>query len=145
MTAEEKLARLQALCEAIAHPARRQILLTIHLRGGEITAGDIARRFEHAWPTTTRHINVLVEAGLLLQRAAGRERWYRIAPSAFAPLEEWLNWFAVANIHSVRPATEPSRADTVSPRAGVVDEPAFASRAVPDARVAPKKRRSRRA
>ena len=97
--AAQKLERLQAVCEAIAHPARRQILLTIHLRGGEVTAGAIAGRFAHAWPTTTRHLGVLVESGLLRQRKSGREVFYRLSPSAFRPLAEWLGWFGVASVH----------------------------------------------
>jgi DNA-binding transcriptional ArsR family regulator len=102
MTVEDaaaKLERLQALCEGIAHPARRQILLTIHLRGGEVTAGAIAGRFAHAWPTTTRHLRVLEGAGLLMQRQAGRERLYKLAPGAFDPLVEWLGWFGVSSLY----------------------------------------------
>jgi DNA-binding MarR family transcriptional regulator len=45
-------------------PARRQILLTIHFRGAA-NAGEIAARFAHKWPTTTRHLRVLEEAGLV--------------------------------------------------------------------------------
>lgn len=48
---------------ALAHPARRQILLTLHFCGGEATAGYIAQRFAHAWPTTTRHLRGLEDAG----------------------------------------------------------------------------------
>ena len=51
------------MCAAIAHPARRQILLTVHLRGA-MAAGDIAGRFAHTWPTTTRHLRVLVKEWL---------------------------------------------------------------------------------
>ena len=58
---EEKLAALDAVVAALAHPARRQILLTIHFRGAA-TAGEIAGRFAHKWPTTTRHLRVLEDA-----------------------------------------------------------------------------------
>jgi len=55
----------EAVFTALAHPARRRILLTLNFEGGSMTAGDIADMFEHAWPTTTRHIQVLESAGLL--------------------------------------------------------------------------------
>lgn len=60
---------------ALAHPMRRQILLSIHLRG-ETKAGDIAARFDCAWPTTSRHLSTLVESGLLRVEKQGRERVY---------------------------------------------------------------------
>jgi DNA-binding transcriptional ArsR family regulator len=88
-----RLEALQAVASALAHPARRQILLTIHLRGGEMTAGDIAGRFECAWPTTTRHLHVLEAAGLLAQERKGRTRVYRLVRARLALLREWLAWF----------------------------------------------------
>lgn len=92
MDPKAKLEALEAVCAAIAHPARRQILLTVHLRGS-MTAGDIAGRFAHAWPTTTRHLGILVEAGLLKQERAGRNRIYEVDHARLGVLEEWLGWF----------------------------------------------------
>lgn len=80
------------MCTAIAHPARRQILLTVHLRGA-MTAGDIAGRFAHAWPTTTRHLRVLEDAGLITQARQGRNRVYTVDHARLALVKEWLGWF----------------------------------------------------
>ena len=91
--AKESLAALDAVVAALAHPARRQILLTIHMRGGESTAGDLANRFAHAWPTTTRHLQVLEKAGLLRHERVGRTRVYRIARQPLRLVKEWLAWF----------------------------------------------------
>jgi len=88
-----RLEALEAVVSALAHPARRQILLTIHLRGGSMLAGDIARRFECAWPTTTRHLHVLEAAGLLAAERHGRTRVYRLVRERLALLCEWLDWF----------------------------------------------------
>jgi DNA-binding transcriptional ArsR family regulator len=78
---------------ALAHPARRQILLTLHFRGGFATAGEIAGRFEHKWPTTTRHLRVLEDAGLLRQEKRGRIRVYTLDKNRLALVTEWLGWF----------------------------------------------------
>ena len=78
---------------ALAHPARRQILLTVHFRGGVVNAGEIAGRFAHAWPTTTRHLRVLEAAGLLTSERQGRSRLYRIDRERLAILKAWLAWF----------------------------------------------------
>jgi DNA-binding transcriptional ArsR family regulator len=88
-----RLAALDAVCSALAHPARRQILLTIHFRGGTMTAGEIAGRFAHAWPTTTRHLQVLEEAGLVRHEKQGRTRTYHLVKPRLRVMTEWLAWF----------------------------------------------------
>jgi DNA-binding transcriptional ArsR family regulator len=90
----EKLAALDAVVAALAHPARRQILLTIHFRG-EATAGEIAGRFAHKWPTTTRHLRVLETAGLVRQDRRGRTRVYTVDKARLGLVSEWLGWFAL--------------------------------------------------
>jgi DNA-binding transcriptional ArsR family regulator len=67
--------------------------MTIHFRGGSATAGDIAARFEHKWPTTTRHLRVLEDAGLLRQEKHGRTRVYTLDKNRLALVTEWLGWF----------------------------------------------------
>ena len=89
---EAKLAALDAVVAALAHPARRQILLTVHFRG-QATAGEIAGRFAHKWPTTTRHLRVLEDAGLLRQEKQGRSRIYVVDRARLALVREWLAWF----------------------------------------------------
>lgn len=59
---------------ALAHPVRRHVLQVLHARGGWLTAGELAGRFSHSWPTTTRHLKVLEDAGLVVVAAVGRER-----------------------------------------------------------------------
>jgi DNA-binding transcriptional ArsR family regulator len=88
-----RLQALEAVFFALAHPARRQVLLTIHFRGGSMTAGDIAGRFRHAWPTTTRHLRVLVEAGLLRVHRKGRQRVYELNRRRLDVVLEWIGWF----------------------------------------------------
>jgi DNA-binding transcriptional ArsR family regulator len=91
--AEQQLAELDAVIAALAHPARRQILLTIHLRGGEVAAGEIAARFAHSWPTTSRHLQVLEAAGLVRAEQQGRVRSYSVDVKKLDTVREWLAWF----------------------------------------------------
>jgi DNA-binding transcriptional ArsR family regulator len=93
LTPAEKLVALDEVVNALAHPARRQILLTLHFRGGTATAGELAARFEHAWPTTTRHLRVLEEGGLLRHEKVGRTRRYQLDRERLALVSEWLGWF----------------------------------------------------
>jgi DNA-binding transcriptional ArsR family regulator len=76
---EQWLADVDAVFTALAHASRRHILLVLHFRGGEMTAGEIADRFGCSWPTTSRHLRVLRGAGLVDVVKRGRERVYRLA------------------------------------------------------------------
>jgi DNA-binding transcriptional ArsR family regulator len=84
---------LDAVLAALAHEARRHILLVAWFGGGTLTAGDIAARFSHTWPTTSRHLRVLEEAGLVRVEKQGRERVYRVADDRLAVVSDWFRWF----------------------------------------------------
>ena len=81
---------------ALAHPARRQILITLNMEGGSLTAGEIASLFEHAWPTTTRHLQALAEAGLVEQERQGRRQIYRLQRKPLELAKQWLATFATS-------------------------------------------------
>ena len=68
--------------------------MILHLRGDQMTSGDIAERFSCAWPTTSRHLRKLEESGLVAVERAGREWIYRLNRERLAVLTEWLQWFA---------------------------------------------------
>ncbi len=88
---KQRLEDEEAVFSALAHESRRHILLVLHFRGGSMTAGDIAARFECSWPTTTRHLGVLRDAGLVRVTRQGRERVYAIDRERVSSvLEGWL-------------------------------------------------------
>ena len=83
----------EVLFTALAHPARRRILMTLNFEGGEMNAGEIAALFQHAWPTTTRHLQVLEDAGFIHHERLGRERRYKLDRRRLALARDWLDWF----------------------------------------------------
>ena len=84
----------EAIFTALAHPARRRILMTLNFEGGEMTAGAIADMFRHAWPTTSRHLGVLEAAGMVSHKREGRTRIYCIERRKLDLVRAWLDWFA---------------------------------------------------
>lgn len=64
--------------EALASSPRRQILAFLSER--ELTAGDIAARFEMSAPAVSRHLSVLVNAGLIDSERRGQFVVYRLVP-----------------------------------------------------------------
>jgi DNA-binding transcriptional ArsR family regulator len=77
---------------ALAHETRRRILLILAQLGGELPSGYLATRFQHSWPTTTRHLNVLEKAGLIEVRREGRSSFYRLSRERAS--EVLLSWLA---------------------------------------------------
>jgi DNA-binding transcriptional ArsR family regulator len=91
------LDRLEAVFSALAHAQRRQILQVLQFRGGELSAGQIAERFACSWPTTSRHLRVLEDAGLVVVERRGRERVYRLDRDRLTEtVRGWLHWFEPA-------------------------------------------------
>jgi DNA-binding transcriptional ArsR family regulator len=74
---------------ALADPTRRRIVELL-ARRGELTAGELASRFDSARPTISRHLRVLREAGVVRTRAHAQERHYRLEPQALEAAEAWL-------------------------------------------------------
>jgi DNA-binding transcriptional ArsR family regulator len=92
--ASAEVRQTETVFNALAHGQRRQILLVLRFRGGEMTAGEIAERFSCSWPTTTRHLRILEHAKLLRVKKRGRERVYQLdLPLLRATVVNWLDWF----------------------------------------------------
>ena len=57
-------------------------------------ASEIAERFACSWPTTSRHLKVLEEAGLVSAVQEGRERFYELESSFLQDtMGGWLGSF----------------------------------------------------
>ena len=78
MPSAPTLEETEAVFAALAHPARRHIVQLLSHAGPELPSGYLAQRFAHSWPTTTRHLRVLEEAGLVSVRREGRSSFYRL-------------------------------------------------------------------
>jgi DNA-binding transcriptional ArsR family regulator len=76
---------MQAHLKAISNPRRREILRLVWDR--ELSAGQIAARFDVSWPAVSQNLNVLRQAGLLSERREGARRLYRTHREALGPLE----------------------------------------------------------
>jgi DNA-binding transcriptional ArsR family regulator len=90
----EELDAFDSVFAALAHRSRRTILTVLHARGGEMTSGAIAARFDCSWPTTSQHLRVLQQAGLVTIELRGRERVYRLDPQRLHDVAKgWLDRF----------------------------------------------------
>jgi DNA-binding transcriptional ArsR family regulator len=91
MKAEAELERFDRIFAALSHRTRRQIVFILHLRGGRMTGREVAERFSCRWPTVSRHLSVLREAGLVSVSREGRERIYSVDMSEIeAKIRAWF-------------------------------------------------------
>jgi DNA-binding transcriptional ArsR family regulator len=79
---------MDAAFRAVAEPRRREILRMVGAH--EMTAGEIAERFEVTRPAISQHLRVLKDAGLVAERREGTRRWYRARPEGLAELQASL-------------------------------------------------------
>jgi ArsR family transcriptional regulator, arsenate/arsenite/antimonite-responsive transcriptional repressor len=62
--------------QALADPTRRAILRM--LNAGDLTAGEIAARFQISAPSVSHHLSVLKHADLVLAERSGQKIIYRL-------------------------------------------------------------------
>ena len=79
---------LDATLMALADPTRRAIVA--RLSKGEATVNELAAPFSISQPAISRHIKVLLQAGLIVQRVEGTKRPCRLAPDGLTALDEYL-------------------------------------------------------
>ena len=95
---------MDLVARAIAAPRRREILSLV--RDDELSAGEIAARFDVSRPAISQHLTALREAGLLSERRDGTRRLYRTRPEALAGLRDFLNEFWTDRLERLRLAAE---------------------------------------
>ena len=76
---------------AVAEASRRELLDAIG--DGEVTVGELVDRLGLSQPQVSKHLGVLRAVGLVLVRADGRRRWYRVNGAALKPVHDWARSF----------------------------------------------------
>jgi DNA-binding transcriptional ArsR family regulator len=76
---------------AVAEASRRALLDA--LGTGEATVGELVNRIGLTQPQVSKHLGVLRAVGLVLVRADGRHRWYRVNGPALKPVHDWVRAF----------------------------------------------------
>jgi DNA-binding transcriptional ArsR family regulator len=74
---------------ALADPTRRAIVA--RLSKGEATVNELAAPFDISQPAISRHIKVLLQSGLIVQRVEGTKRPCRLASDGLEALDAYLD------------------------------------------------------
>jgi DNA-binding transcriptional ArsR family regulator len=76
---------------AIADGTRRAIVQRV--ARGALTAGELARGFHISRPAVSKHVRVLVRAGLLREQRQGRHRVYELDPTPLRAVDAWITQY----------------------------------------------------
>lgn len=85
-------ARLDLVFAALSDPVRRAILE--RLDGGELLVSEIAEPFAISLQAVSKHIQVLVKAGLVTQQRSGRISLCRLDAGPIFSAAVWLNRYS---------------------------------------------------
>lgn len=71
--------------KALADPTRFRMVQEIS-EAGELSCGEVAARFDVSQPTVSHHMKILLQAGLLVQRAEGKHHFTSVNQELLATL-----------------------------------------------------------
>ncbi len=78
------------VAKALADPTRLRMLRVIGT-AGEISCGELARRFPISQPTVSHHLKILEEAGLVSSRREGQFHYFSAVRGALAAFSRRLD------------------------------------------------------
>ena len=81
------------LFKALADPTRRAVFERL-CRSGEQTVAALTAQAGVSQPAVSKHLGVLKQAGLVLDRHEGRQTHYSARFGALAPLIDWTSQMA---------------------------------------------------
>lgn len=82
---------MNTLFKALNDPTRREILEL--LKDKDMTAGDIADRFDISKPSISHHLDLLRQAGLVVSVKEGQFIYYSINTTVMDEMLKWIMQF----------------------------------------------------
>ncbi|WP_102691608.1 ArsR/SmtB family transcription factor [Rummeliibacillus pycnus] len=77
--------------QAIADPTRRQLLKL--LANNELPISKITKQFPISRTAVNKHLQILLESGLVSNNRVGRENRFKLNPQPLIELKDWLTFF----------------------------------------------------
>jgi DNA-binding transcriptional ArsR family regulator len=105
-------ASIDTVMRALADPTRRAVYERI-VGSDEITVVELTRGSGVTQGAISQHLKSLKQAGLITDRAQGRNVFYRAEPKGLAPLFDWMSHYGLfwrdrfANLRAVLKEIDP--------------------------------------
>lgn len=84
---------LRDVFDAIADPTRRQ-LIRLLAEAEELPLHELTSHFPMGRTAVSKHLAILKEAGLVLDRKVGRETRYKLNASPLSEVQDWLAFYS---------------------------------------------------
>jgi DNA-binding transcriptional ArsR family regulator len=107
-----EVATVDAVMRALADPTRRAVFERI-VSSNEITVIELTRGSGVTQGAISQHLRSLKLAGLVAERPAGRNVYYRARPRGLGPLVDWMSHYSVfwrerfADLHNLLKEIDP--------------------------------------
>jgi len=85
--------QLRDVFGAIADPTRRR-LIRLLAEAEEIPLHELTAHFPMGRTAVSKHLTILKEAGLVLDRKVGRETRYRLNASPLREVQDWVAFYS---------------------------------------------------
>jgi DNA-binding transcriptional ArsR family regulator len=89
-----QIAPIDAVLRSLSDPTRRAVFERV-VRSDEITVVELTRGSGVTQGAISQHLKSLKHAGLVAERAQGRNVYYRAEPEGLAPLVDWMSHYGV--------------------------------------------------
>jgi len=87
-------ATITVVMRTLADPTRRAVFERV-VRSDEITVVELTRGSGVTQGAISQHLKSLKQAGLVAERAQGRNVYYRAQPEGLGPLVDWMSHYGV--------------------------------------------------
>ncbi|WP_240420788.1 ArsR/SmtB family transcription factor [Paenibacillus periandrae] len=84
--------QLRDVYDAIADPTRRQ-LIRLLAEAEEIPLHELTVQLQMGRTAVSKHLTILKEAGLVLDRKVGRETRFRLNASPLREIQDWVAFY----------------------------------------------------
>lgn len=83
---------LRDVFDAIADPTRRR-LIRLLAEADELPLHELTAQFQMGRTAVSKHLTILKEAGLVLDRKVGRETRFRLNADPLREVQDWLAFY----------------------------------------------------
>ena len=83
--------QIDLIFAALADPTRRDIL--VMLLEDDMAVTDVADPFDMSLAAISKHLGILMRAGLISQEKRGRVKWCKLEPDAMRDASIWMQSF----------------------------------------------------
>lgn len=85
--------RSRDVFDAISDPTRRRLMQML-TEAEEVPLHELTSQFEMGRTAVSKHLNILKEANLVVDRKVGRETRYRLNASPLQEVQDWVAFYS---------------------------------------------------